>query len=69
MSGFYSIGASVFREGQGLVKHFAPPYAPPAAPSNGVREFDTRRKAAKRMAAVLNGTGPRAEQARQEIGL
>ena len=65
---FYAIGATVFCDRRGLVKHFPLPYAPPFSGRGGPTYMDTMRQA-EALARALNGIGPRAERARVEAGL
>ena len=63
---FYSVGCTVFCDRLGMVKHYPMPYAPKA---EGGCDWRTAIRKAKALARSLNGTGPRAERARQEAGL
>ena len=63
---FYAVGCTVFCDRRGMVKHFPMPYAPKAS---GGSDWTVAMRKAEAFANALNGTGPRAEHARQEAGL
>ena len=67
---YYAVGATVFNDRQGVVKHFPMPYAAPGTQrAQKVSDFAQCVEDAYQMAKALNGTGPRAERARKEVGL